>query len=897
MKPINYSCVVPANDLAPRRLCINHKGRLKIPKLKLALISILVAAYCICVSGQGTGFTYQGLLNNNGVPSSGSYDLTFKLFNAPTAGSQGGITLTNSATTVSNGLFIAVLDFGNGVFSGTSYWLEIAVRTNGNGAFTTLSPRQAITPSPYAIYSPTAGAATTAGTAGSALSATTAANFSGALSGDVTGAQSNTLVSTVGGQSAANLASGASLANASTSANSPNAIVRRDASGNFSVGAVTATSVIGNGSGLTSLNAGSLSSGTVGDARLSTNVPLLTGNNAFSGSNNFTGVTVATNASNVMAGAFTGNLNGSASNATNFSGPLSGEVTGTQSATVVGAVGGQSSASIANGVQAANNATSANATGTIVKRDASGNFAAGTITAALAGNASTATTATNFSGSLLGDVTGTQGATVVAGVGGQTAASVASGVSAANAATSANTAFTIVKRDASGNFSAGAVSAASVSGDGSGLTNLNGANLMTASVGAAKLSPGAALTNLQQSGELGVAAGGIILSSQPNATNLLAAGYVAAGSIALGEQWNQASATNPPAARGLTRAIWTGREMILWGGYNGSGGVGTGGRFDPAANTWTLLPASNAPSPRHYHAAIWTGTEMIIWGGYDDSLNVTFNTGARYNPGTDTWTPTSTNGAPVARHSIFDAVWTGAEMLVWGGYNGTSPENTGARYNPTNDTWTPITTNGAPDAREAHSSVWTGTNMIVWGGYGASSPLNTGARYNPATDTWTPISTNNAPIARYVHATVWTGKEMIVWGGRTEFSGPPSDTDTGGRYDPALDAWSPVTSSNAPSARFAYPLQAVWTGKEMIIWSGADFTSPGSTPSTGARYDTATDSWKVMTSSGAPAPRFNVGLVWTGSSVIVSGGGSYAGNYTDTFLYSPPLTLYLYAKP
>src|SRR5260221_8266276 len=83
---------------------------------------------------------------------------------------------------------------------------------------------------------------------------------------------------------------------------------------------------------------------------------------------------------------------------------------------------------------------------TIVKRDASGNFSAGTITAALSGNATTATTATNFSGSLNGDVTGTHGATAVSLVGGQTAANVASATIAANAATNANTASTIVKR-------------------------------------------------------------------------------------------------------------------------------------------------------------------------------------------------------------------------------------------------------------------------------------------------------------------------------------------------------------------------------------------------------------------------------------------------------------------
>ena len=106
-------------------------------------------------------------------------------------------------------------------------------------------------------------------------------------------------------------------------------------------------------------------------------------------------------------------------------------------------------------------ATSANTASTLVERDASGNFAAGTITAALTGNVTgnVSGSAASFTGSLAGDVTGTQGATSVATVGGSTAANVHSAEQAANAATNLNTASTIVKRDASGNFSAGTITA------------------------------------------------------------------------------------------------------------------------------------------------------------------------------------------------------------------------------------------------------------------------------------------------------------------------------------------------------------------------------------------------------------------------------------------------------
>ncbi len=107
-------------------------------------------------SAQGTAFTYQGRLNSGSGAANGVYDLRFGLYDAATVGSQQGVLLTNSAVTISNGLFTVTLDFGN-QFPGANRWLEIGVRTNGSGAFTTLTPRQAITPTPYAIYSANAG--------------------------------------------------------------------------------------------------------------------------------------------------------------------------------------------------------------------------------------------------------------------------------------------------------------------------------------------------------------------------------------------------------------------------------------------------------------------------------------------------------------------------------------------------------------------------------------------------------------------------------------------------------------------------------------------------------------------------------------------------------------------
>ena len=101
---------------------------------------------------QGTAFTYQGRLNNSGSPANGSYDLKFTLYDAnqPVNNLIAG-PVTNAATAVSNGLFTVTLDFGS-VFNGNARWLEMAVQTNGGGGFTTLSPRQQLTPVPYAVF-------------------------------------------------------------------------------------------------------------------------------------------------------------------------------------------------------------------------------------------------------------------------------------------------------------------------------------------------------------------------------------------------------------------------------------------------------------------------------------------------------------------------------------------------------------------------------------------------------------------------------------------------------------------------------------------------------------------------------------------------------------------------
>lgn len=115
-----------------------------------AVMLTWLIAGVISSNAQSTAFTYQGRLNDAQGPANGSYDFHFTLFDSNTNGNQQGLTCTNTATAVSNGLFIVTLDFGN-QFPGEDRWMEIAVCTNGSGNFITLSPRQPITATPYAV--------------------------------------------------------------------------------------------------------------------------------------------------------------------------------------------------------------------------------------------------------------------------------------------------------------------------------------------------------------------------------------------------------------------------------------------------------------------------------------------------------------------------------------------------------------------------------------------------------------------------------------------------------------------------------------------------------------------------------------------------------------------------
>ncbi len=280
---------------------------------------------------------------------------------------------------------------------------------------------------------------------------------------------------------------------------------------------------------------------------------------------------------------------------------------------------------------------------------------------------------------------------------------------------------------------------------------------------------------------------------------------------------------------------------------------------------WRTLPAAPITA-REYHTAVWTGREMLVWGGSSitaDGDSVAKADGAAFSPRSGRWRRLPP--APIGGRFGHIGVWTGEEMLVWGGadHSETAPV-TGAAFNPDTGRWR--TTAPAPiQGRSNHVAVWTGKELLVWGGT-FRDVFGDGAAYDPATDRWRRLP--RGPLAERFGATaVWTGEEMLVWGGAThtlDYDAGPK----GAAYDPVADRWRRLPPS---PLRGRADHIAAWTGREMVLWGGSALGFGGQVFGDGAAFDPVSDRWRSLP-RGAPTPRFGHSAVWTGAQVLVWGG-------------------------
>jgi hypothetical protein len=243
---------------------------------------------------------------------------------------------------------------------------------------------------------------------------------------------------------------------------------------------------------------------------------------------------------------------------------------------------------------------------------------------------------------------------------------------------------------------------------------------------------------------------------------------------------------------------------------------------------WTELPAP--PEIREGVAWVWTGTEILGWGGclQTDGDCVPTADGFAYDAVTGSWG--SMSSAPVASIDAA-AVWTGQEAIFLGvGDDGASLE--AVAFDPEADAWRTLPRSPITEAA-GEVAVWTGTEIIVWGGGERDDPRGrVGAAYDPASDSWRVIA--EAPIGLNHADGIWTGREVLVVGswlnGRNIAA---TETAVGAAYDPVADVWRSLPDSDLSPQATA----AAWADGRLIAydydvhWQAYDPDADAWTPS------------------------------------------------------------------
>ena len=364
-----------------------------------------------------------------------------------------------------------------------------------------------------------------------------------------------------------------------------------------------------------------------------------------------------------------------------------------------------------------------------------------------------------------------------------------------------------------------------------------------------------------------------------------------------------------------------------------------------AGFSWSAAPAPPL-SPRIGQASVWTGTELLIWGGSEeDQGSALAGDGAAYDPVTRAWTPMP--ASPLSPRDNSFAAWTGTTALFWGGggANGSLIMD-GASYDPASRTWAMLPTAPLrPDASNRQAIVWTGTQMVV-------IQPGAGAAFDPATSSWTAVPTlpQVAGCQPFAIGAEWTGSEVITWvagrppavngvipsgycysayswvpgnrawavvpsrpdyasfpsgtaapiGGRLLFLGgsncppgvscPVQDFFDGTWFDATSGTWTglPETFSGGRGP-------AVWTGSAMVVFNTKAGATPGPPnrpsdvpPGAAAAFDPSGGAWTDL--ARCPVPDLaNASLVWTGRQLIVVTMDDESGDTPQVEMLSPPV--------
>ena len=364
--------------------------------------------------------------------------------------------------------------------------------------------------------------------------------------------------------------------------------------------------------------------------------------------------------------------------------------------------------------------------------------------------------------------------------------------------------------------------------------------------------------------------------------------------------WRHIAEPPIPPAGGMA-AAWTGHQLVVWGG--GPSGAGNwaassdGAAYDPVTDTWAVLPPAPVPG-RLGASAVWSGREVLFWGGQTGPTAIAAD-GTAYDPAAGRWR--TLPPAPIGGRAQHQAVWTGTEMVVWGGYGTCCPTDAAvhdpaaAAYDPATNRWRRLADVPAPWSGPGGPAVsfTAGTQTYLWragrlAAYDAVgnrwSAATAGPAAAPATPAVTAAGTASAPASggpasavepstgRVALAAVTGGApatvEILTW------TGAPGTPLAGAAYRPSTSTWRTIA-----------PLDAQ-TGSALVAAGPTRLFAAAGQSARVLEYRSRDDRWTELPLAPVPT-RSQAVLAWTGSELLYWGGNGDEGPEMDGAAWRP----------
>ncbi len=343
----------------------------------------------------------------------------------------------------------------------------------------------------------------------------------------------------------------------------------------------------------------------------------------------------------------------------------------------------------------------------------------------------------------------------------------------------------------------------------------------------------------------------------------------------------------PIHAHGAAAGVWTGSQLLVWGGQGSHGhDYATGASWTPATHTWSKLPASPL-SPRVTPASVWTGSAWFLWGGYAGAYgNQHPADGALYDPATRTWTPLP--AAPVTTYRDAQAYLVGGKVVLV-----TTGERASARrlhadvYNPATNGWKALPTLrlSKRHANQQLTGVAAGHDIYLQSAWSYDiehkhgGVIHSGAdgyTLDPAAGTWTP-NTIKPRQGEINYQTLWTGSHVIlpdldIWCGVCPH--PMAVNRTGMSFNPATGTHRKIPHGPVDDldATYVYNDHLLFGVNTQVLETGQ---SVHHRPGEAAMWDRATNTWTSL----PRAPHF----AYDDPVVVAAGSGLFVwGPMTGT---------------